>query len=140
MTMITLSDYWMGRDELYPLAMTPQIEHNALIMIDLANRLLTLAKGAGVQVREMPNGGVVTSGWRPPAINAATHGASPASKHMTAQAIDLYDPSGRLDMWMSANQQVLKDLGLWQEHPSATPNWAHVQSVPPASGNRVFYP
>ena len=35
---------------------------------------------------------------------------------------------------------VLKDLGLWLEHPAATKGWAHVQTKPPRSGRRVFYP
>lgn len=138
--MITLAQYLMGRDAKYPLAMTPAIEHNALITIDLANRLLTLAKGAGVTIAELPAGGVVASGWRPPAVNAITPGASRTSLHMTGQAIDLYDPMGTLGRWMLRNPKVLQDLGLWQESPAETPGWSHVQTKPPASGSRVFMP
>jgi hypothetical protein len=35
---------------------------------------------------------------------------------------------------------VLRDLGLWMEHPDKTPTWLHIQTVPPGSGNRVFWP
>lgn len=138
--MITLTQYWMGRDATHPLDMTPQIEQNAICTIDLANRLLVLAKASGVALSETLDWGIVASGWRPPEVNARTEGASQTSKHMTGEAIDLYDPTGSLDRWMYENPSVLKDLGLWQEHPSATPRWAHVQTVPPHSGNRVFYP
>lgn len=138
--MITLTQYWMGRDAQYPHDMSPQIERNAFMTVDLANRLVTLAKGAGVLMNDTPQWGLVASGWRPPALNAATKGASLTSKHMTGQAIDLYDPDGYIDNWMLANPNVLKDLGLWQEHPDSTPHWAHVQTVPPHSGNRVFRP
>jgi len=139
--MITLTDYWMGRDLQYPLAMSPQLERNALQTIELANKLLVLAKAAGLPIENNPKTHtVVSSGWRPPDVNAATPGAAPKSKHITGQAIDLYDAEGNLDEWLLLNPQVLKDLGLWQEHPSATKGWTHVQSIPPRSGNRVFYP
>lgn len=138
--MIQLADYWMGRDAAYPLAMTPQIERNASVTVELANKLLTLAKGAGVKILTNQSGGIVASGWRPPFINANTPGASKTSKHMTGQAIDLYDPVGMLDKWMAGNGKVLADLGLWQEAPDFTHGWAHIQTVPPASGNRIFFP
>jgi hypothetical protein len=138
--MIQLSHYWMGRDKTHTLAMTPLIEKNALLTVELANKLLVLARSAGVNTQVHPNGTNVSSGWRPPAVNANTPNAAPNSKHMTGQAIDLYDPDGDLDEWALANQQVLKDLGLWLEHPSATKGWCHVQTMPPRSGNRVFYP
>jgi hypothetical protein len=122
----------MGRDAEYPLAMTPDIEHNAEILLGLVNILLT-RYGGHPKVR---------SGWRPPAVNAATPNAAPNSKHMSGQAIDLADPDGDLDDWlMSAiGQDHLATIGLWMEHPAATKGWSHLQSVPPKSKNRVFYP
>jgi hypothetical protein len=141
--MITLTDYWMGRDRLFPVALTPQIERNAATMVDLANKLVVLAKAAGVSFEtHRATGSLVSSGWRPPAFNATVANAAPNSKHMTGQAIDLYDPDGDLDDWlMSAQgQKVMTDLGLWHEHPSATKGWAHLQSLPPRSGRRTFYP
>ena len=82
----------------------------------------------------------VASGWRPPEVNAKTAGAALKSKHMTGHAIDLVDPDGDLDQWCLDNQSELELLQLWQEHPAATKNWCHLQSIPPKSGNRVFYP
>lgn len=130
--MITLTDYWMGRDREFPLALTPQIEKNAALTVQLVNALLV----------RFGEGRKVTSGWRPPEVNAKTAGAAPKSKHMTGQAIDLADQEGDLDDWlMSAEgQAAMAELGLWHEHPAATKGWAHLQTVPPRSGRRTFYP
>lgn len=59
---------------------------------------------------------------------------------MTGQAVDLYDPDGALDDWCLAHPERLAEAGLWQEHPAATKGWLHLQSIPPRSRNRVFYP
>ena len=138
--MITLTDYWMGRDATYPLSLDTATRRAAAVTVDLANRLLVIAKTCGVPLTLNEQGTLVRSGWRPPAVNAMTPNASPTSLHMTGGAIDFHDPSGALDAWMLACPQPLVDLGLWQEHPSATPSWAHVQTKPPRSGNRVFWP
>ena len=141
--MITLKDYWMGRDATHSLALSTQIRRNAEITVGLVDKLLAMARADGVSLEKSPRtGSVVSSGWRPPAINAATAGAAVNSKHMTGEACDIYDPDGDLDEWlMSApGQRALVELGLWMEHPSATKGWAHVQAKPPRSGNRVFYP
>lgn len=140
---ITLTDYWMGRDETYPLAMTLDIRQHAQRMVALTNDLLTRLLAAGVQLHTNPKTGtIISSGWRPPAVNSATAGAATNSKHMTGDAIDLYDPDGDIDNWLTGpdGQATLAHIGLWMEHPSATKGWAHVQSLPPRSGNRVFYP
>lgn len=141
--MITIADYFMGRREKYPAALTTEIERNAAHTVDLANKLLTEAQTYGVTVEQHPvNHSPVSSGWRPPEVNAATPNAATRSKHMTGQAIDIYDPDGDLDEWLMTGQgqAVLSALGLWMEHPSATKGWCHVQTVPPGSGRRVFYP
>ena len=141
--MITVTDYFMGRRETHPLDLSPAIERNAALTVEIANHLLALAEAAGIKVPAKPaTGSQVASGWRPPDVNAATKGAATNSKHMTGQAVDLYDPDGRLDAWLmsEAGQAALVELGLWLEHPSSTPGWAHVQTIPPGSGHRVFYP
>ena len=76
------------------------------------------------------------------AINGTTPGAAVNSKHMTCQAIDLHDADGEVDDWLmtTIGQAMLRDIGLWHEHPAATKGWAHVQTVPPRSGRRTFYP
>lgn len=128
--MITLPQYWMGRDEKYPDELTPEIESNATELLRRANDLMDVF-GQDRAVR---------SGWRPKEVNEATPNAAVFSKHMTGQAVDLDDPEGDLDQWCLDNANELARLGLWQEHPSATKGWTHLQFVPPKSGKRCFYP
>jgi hypothetical protein len=141
--MLALSDYWMGRDMTHGLELSTVIRKNAALMIELADKLLIIAKTRGVTLETNPRtGSIVSSGWRPPSFNATVPGAAPRSRHMTGQAIDLYDPDGDLDAWLlrTDGQRVMQDLGIWHEHPAATKGWAHIQSVPPKSGRRTFYP
>lgn len=141
--MITLDNYFMGRREQYPQAITPDIERNAQQTVEAANKLLTQARSYGVSLDLNPKtGSMVASGWRPPELNAKVAGAAPNSKHMTGQAVDIYDPDGDLDEWLMTGegQAALIALHLWLEHPSATKSWSHLQTIPPRSGRRVFYP
>ena len=128
--MITLSDYFMGRDRSHAHELSEALCANASLTIERGNRLLARAA--------LP--GIVTSGWRPQAINAAIPNASPRSKHLSCQAIDLDDPQGALDAFCLCNLPLLEEIGLWLEHPEATPGWCHLQVVPPRSGRRVFMP
>lgn len=141
--MISVADYFMGRRERFPLALTPAIEREAFRTVDLASKLLVQAQTYGVTLDVHPvNKSLVSSGWRPPEVNAGTANAAPNSKHMTGQAIDIYDPDGDLDDWLLSGegQAAMAALGLWHEHPSATKGWAHLQTIPPRSGRRTFYP
>lgn len=128
---LTLADYFMGRDASHAAYLSAELLNNARAMIQRANGLLKLAGIAD---------GCVNSGWRPHSINAAIPNASPRSRHLTCQAVDLRDADGELDAWCMDNLHALEVLGLWLEHPSATPGWCHVQIVPPGSGKRVFMP
>ena len=144
--MITLADYYMGRDRTHGHLLGSDLRANAARTVETANALLVLAKTAGVSLGHSPRtGSIVSSGWRPADINAATPGAALRSLHMRCLAIDLFDADGDLDDWLfSVADTVLKDLGLWMEHPAATKGWAHVQLVPQGSfartGRRWFYP
>jgi hypothetical protein len=141
--MITVDDYFMGRREQYPLALSPDIERNAARTVVVFNALMARAMAYGVRFPVNPKtGSPFSSGWRPPAVNAATPGASKTSLHMIGKAGDIYDPDGKIGAWLmtDSGQQALKDVGIWIEHPDATPTWSHWQIVPPGSGRRVFYP
>ena len=140
--MITLADYYMGRDRTHGHLLGSDLRANAARTVEAANALLVLAKTAGVSLEASPRtGSVVSSGWRPPDINGATPGAAARSLHMQCLAIDIHDPDGDLDDWALDNADtVLRDLVLWLEHPAATKGWCHVQLRPPRSGRRVFYP
>ena len=138
---ITIDQYYMGRDRTYAAELTDQKRNNAARIVSRINLLIAMFEAAGIELETMPDTkSPVSSGWRPSKINLMTSGAAPKSKHMTCEAIDLYDPEGAIDQWALDNPLVLAEIGLWQEHPSATKGWAHFQIVPPRSGNRVFYP
>ena len=128
--MISLDDYYMGRDRQYPDELSDGLRENAQDTVKKVNELLALFKETRI----------VTSGWRPAAVNASTPNAASKSKHMTCQACDLDDPEGDLDQWALENRWALENIGLWMEHPAATKGWAHFQTVPPKSGKRIFYP
>jgi len=134
--MITINDYFMGRDKSFAEDMTDEIRANAKITVERANLLLTAFTIAtnDTEIRK------VNSGWRPPAVNAATPNAAPRSRHMTGQAIDIADPEGDLDQYCLDHILVLQKIGLWLEDPSSTKGWSHWQIVPPKSMKRVFYP
>lgn len=126
--MIELKSYWMGRAA--NTALTREIEANAEELVTRVN--LLMARFGGTRK--------IVSGWRPPEVNAKLPGAAVNSKHMTGQAVDLADPDGDLDQWCMDNPSELERFQLWQEHPAATKNVCHLQSAPPKSGKRVFYP
>jgi trimethylamine:corrinoid methyltransferase-like protein len=63
-----------------------------------------------------------------------------SSKHLSCEAVDLEDANDKLKNWCMKNLDILEEIGLWMEHPSATDTWCHLQCVAPKSGNRVFYP
>jgi hypothetical protein len=125
---ISVAEYYMGRDKKYPL--NDELRANADEIVAKASELLSRFG----QLRR------VSSGWRPPAINATTPGAARKSLHMSCEAVDLEDEDGSLDDWCLEHPEVLQEIGLWQEHPAATKGWCHLQIVPPRSGKRVFFP
>lgn len=142
MTTITAEMYYRGRDRLYPQDLTPTIKANVARTLVAVNALVAALERDKVGIECHPvTKTPVSSGWRPPAINAATPNAAVRSKHMTGEALDLFDPEGAIDDWCLKNRKRLKaEFGLYLEHPSATKGWCHVQIAPPRSGNTVFYP
>lgn len=139
---LTLIDYWMGRDLLYPAELTDEIRQNAVVLLGRVNLVLILAKKDGVApgIDEV-TGTYVASGWRPSAVNDRTSNAAKGSTHLTAEGIDLQECAGRMfARWCLAHLDVLEAVDLWMEDPQWTPTWVHLQSRPPRSGNRVFIP
>jgi hypothetical protein len=129
---ITLDDYFGRHSSTWK--PSDEVRANALDLLSKVNAMLT---DMDLEEAREPK---VNSGWRPQAYNAMIPSAAVNSKHITGQAIDLYDPDGALDDFLMAHPQRLIDHGLWMEHPAATKGWTHVQSIPPRSGNRVFFP
>jgi uncharacterized protein YcbK (DUF882 family) len=126
--MITLVEYFMGRDKKYP--PSDEMLGNAQLIVSRVNTLLTL----------FGESRSVSSGYRPPEINASTPNASKKSKHMSCQAVDLVDSDGKLKKWCEENLHHLETIGLWMEDGASTPTWCHLQCLPPRSGNRIFKP
>lgn len=140
---ITLDDYWMGRDATYRDQLTCEIIANAQMTVERANALLVLAAADGVEPGiNNVTGTYVASGWRPPAINEVTANAAAASKHLLGMAIDIKDQFARraFARWCLTHLANLEEIGLWMEDPQWTPTWVHVQIVPPGSGRRVYVP
>lgn len=136
---LTIEDYWMGRDRSHPQDMSPEIVRNAAHLLRRVNTLIAIMHDVAMETHPV-TGNPISSGWRPPSINASTPNAAPRSRHMSGQAVDLYDPEGEIDAWCLEHQDMLSEVCLWMEHPSATKGWSHLQSVPPRSGRRVFWP
>ena len=134
--MITLRDYYMGRNESHRGELTDQIAANAQTIVNRANILLTMFYEANPQAARRN----VRSGWRPAAVNAGTPNAAAHSKHLTAEAIDVEDNDRELAKWCAAKTKVLEAFEVWMERPEATPTWCHWQSGPPGSGVRYFWP
>jgi hypothetical protein len=127
--MITLSDYFKGRDKKFSSELSEEKMKNAFTIIAKASELLS-AFGEKRLVR---------SGWRPENLNKQM-GGSPTSQHIWCNAIDLEDNDGRLKKWCLDNEMRLNEVEIWMEHPDYTPTWVHWQRVPPKSGNRFFKP
>lgn len=135
--MITLVEFYNGRDKIYAKDLTEIIKANAIVTLSRVNEIVAKYYELNPQV---PKNNKCNSGWRPPSVNAATPGASKLSNHMLGMAMDVSD-DGRFAKWLMSTIGLLwlAKIGLWMEHPKDTPTWCHLQTVSPKSGNRVYY-
>lgn len=125
---ITRNEVLMGRDKQYPL--TPEMEQNLAKLLQALNLFR--------QMYGKPM--IVTSGYRPAAINATVAGAAKKSNHQMCLACDFADPDKKLAKYCNDNLYILEQCGLYLESTDYTKNWVHLQVVPPKSGKRVFIP
>lgn len=126
--MITRDEILMGRDKQAPLT--------GLMEVNLKKLLQAVNKLRAAYNKPM----IVSSGYRPAAINATIPGAAKKSNHMACLAVDFADRDGKLAEYCLNNLKLLEEFGLWMEDPAHTKGWVHLQRVPPRSGNRVFKP
>jgi hypothetical protein len=144
--MITLSEYFMGRDVTHAGELTPDVAANAQRTVTRVSTLLEIAARDGVEPGiDQVTGTEVASGWRPAGVNARTANAAANSKHLTAEACDLQDTPGRtLAIWCLAHLDVLEALDLYMERPQWCAGhgdpWVHLQTRAPRSGKQVFIP
>lgn len=136
--LITVTDYWMGRDKQFPEYMTPAIAAAARETVRRVNQFLVDFYGAVPQAVERH----VNSGWRPPPVNAGTRNAAKNSPHMSGEGMDLSDDDEVLDAWINspAGLAALEQHDLYAERREYTPRWAHLQTRRTVSGLRVFIP
>lgn len=150
---ITLEQFWMGRDASHAAELTPRIRERADETVRKANLLLAFAEADGVEPGiDQFTGTPVASGWRPIGINARTSNAAAKSRHISGEAVDLQDtPERALARWCLANRDALEEVGIWMERPQWTAGslhngeffpdpWVHWQIVPPRSGTRIYIP
>lgn len=128
--MITLKDYWKGRDKQYAQDLTVDVQSCAYKLLFKVNELLSLF-GENRQCN---------SGWRPLTVQMEINPRAPNSKHVTGNAIDIEDRDGKFKNWCMDHLFLLERLGLYMEAPESTPTWVHLQQIAPKSGKRVFKP
>lgn len=131
--MITLQEYFMGRDEEYSAELSDEIIENAQQLLKKVNAYLDDLGIGAVKV---------SSGWRPPTYNAKVPNAAKKSHHMTGHAVDISDPHRYLARRVLEiqNLALLDKHGLIAENPEHTKTWVHLQDVPVPSGRRIFNP
>lgn len=143
--LITVQQYWMGRDSIFGGELTDDVRANAEETVRRVNVILELANAAGVPVAlDQVTRNRVSSGWRPAGVNARTANAGAKSTHITGEGCDIQDNAGReLARWCLRNLTILEEVGLWMEDPQWTGGldpWVHLQTRGPRSGKRVYVP
>lgn len=124
--MIDVMAYLEGRDAQYPI--TDEEFDNAET---LCEKLAELENEYGEDL-------ILTSGYRPKAINEAIPGSKSCDQHTTCEAVDLRDTGGHLSNWILDNIEILEALNLYMESPKSAKNHVHLQLRPPKSGKRIF--
>lgn len=141
MDYITPKDYWFGYPD-HP-EITNEHRARAAALLVQVNRLLAAALRAGVTLAGNPIDGSLMSRYTAADINAGWRPQScpigaPKSPHKEARAVDIYDPQGELDTWLT--DDILRAFGLYREDPGSTRGWVHLTDRAPKSGKRTFYP
>ena len=118
---------------------TPERKAAAQAMLDKVNALLEEYEANDGELKINPRtktyvSGEQYGGFRP---QSCQQGA-PHSAHKEGRAVDVYDPVGALDVWVTDARLEAHDL--YREAPSATVGWCHLSDKAPGSGKRTFQP
>jgi len=135
--MINLAEYlgeWVGHVDA-----TDERVENAEQLLASVNALLLEAEDSGLIIPLNPRTGSCVSGteyggFRPQSCPQG----SEHSSHKEGAGVDVYDPRGMLDVWIT--DDILEQHGLYREAPSSTSTWCHLTTRAPHSGKRTFYP
>jgi len=125
LSMITMRELLMGRAKFEDLP--EEIQKNGQVLLERLNKFRA----------EYGKPMYVSSGYRPPAANAAAGGAI-GSAHLTLQACDFRDADGKLFEFIKSDPTILDRCDLYMEDARWSPVWIHMQ-VRPAS-KRIFIP
>jgi hypothetical protein len=133
--MITIEQYWMGRDSTHADELTDEIRANGADTVSRVNGVLTeFFADTGIDMS------VVASGWRPKAINEHTSNSGATSKHIIGLACDIRDTDNRdFARWCCTHGSVLGEFGLYMERADYTPSWVHLGAAP-KSLKRYYIP
>lgn len=99
---------------------------------DLAERVSKLLDELGFVT-------TVSSGFRTTAANKSANGAK-RSAHQSGEAVDLWDPQGKIAQAVLADPSILEKYDLYMESPQHTNGWIHLSTRRTKSGNRIFLP
>ena len=135
--MISLLDY-IGPHAESP-DWTEERKANAEALLDKVNACLIQAEAFGVEFTINPDtetfvSGKTFGGFRPQDCPQG----SPDSSHKQGRGIDVFDPRGELDSYLT--DKILESHGLFRESPSATRGWTHLSDRSPPSKRRTFMP
>ena len=119
----------MGREVEFPLS--------ALLTSNLEELLIRINKFAQEYYDYSRINLIVNSGYRPGRYNIKA-GGSETSPHLYCQAIDLHDEDGKIKKFIAQELSILDRCDLYQEHPSRTITWAHLDER--SRINRIFIP
>lgn len=123
-----VSEYTKDREKQFPLSEEQKDNMHKL--------LLVLDKLRDIYGKPL----VISSGYRPAAINSSVGGAK-KSNHIMCLAVDFVDDQKQtFGKWCLNNIKVLEELGLYMEDLRHTKGWVHLQIKAPRSGKRVFIP
>lgn len=126
--MIELQDLLMGRRK--ETELTTEQKENLHVLIKRINEFFT-----ALNITPKINDG----------LRVVQGSGSPRSLHFKGAAVDIDDDiDGTVWSKVFQNRQLLKEVGLWMEHPGWTHHskgtWLHFQIFPPVSGKRFYIP
>lgn len=141
--MITAEQYFAAVGGPFGHGVTQEHRDNAAVLLRSVIPCLLEVKSLGADLDVNPQtrcliAGSRGGGFRSVMINSSQTLPRPNSTHLTGEGVDIYDPDGDIDEALT--DEILEKHGLYREHPSATRTWCHLQTRPPKSGRRSYYP